>query len=270
MSKVILITGATSGIGKETSKLLAKKGFKVYAAGRDLSKAKDLLEFAIELEYLNLEDEQSMKSVINKIIQKEGKIDILINNAGYGIAGAVEDIPIEEVRKQFEVNLFGQVKLSQLIIPHMREQKEGKIINITSVASLLPSPILSWYSASKVSFSFLSMAMRVELRKFGIDVVEIAPSGINTNWPIIASKYLQEFSKDSLYKDLGDKMFSFFANSIKNSPSPEIVARKILKIVNKKRTKPRYFVPSYAKFIYILLKITPYSLIDKVYKMFFK
>ncbi|MGC8767082.1 MAG: SDR family NAD(P)-dependent oxidoreductase [Brevinematia bacterium] len=270
MEKVVLITGATSGIGKSTAKILAQNGFKVYATGREISKAEELINLGIELEYLNLEDEESMKNVVNKIIHKEGKIDVLVNNAGYGIAGSVEDIPIEEAEKQFEVNLFGQIRLTKFVIPYMRKQNGGKIINITSVASLLPSPILSWYSASKVAFSFISMSMRAELRKFGIDVVEVAPSGIRTNWPITASQYLQKFSQNSIYKDITDKIFSFFENSIKTSPSPDVVAKKIIKIIKKKRTKPRYFVPFYANFVYIALKVTPYSIIDKIYKIFFK
>lgn len=266
--KVVLVTGGTSGIGKATAKLLSQKGFIVYAVGRDTSKAQDLKNFGVHLEFMDMEDEESMKRVVSKIVNESGRIDVLVNNAGYGIAGAVEDIPIEEARKQFEVNLFSQIKLSQLVIPIMRENKKGKIINITSIASLVPSPILSWYSASKVAFSFLSFALREEVGQFGIDVVEIAPGGINTNWPIIATQYLQKFSEGSLYSSMINKIFDFFAKSIKSSPSPDIVAKKILKVIDKKKTKPRYFVPFYGNFVSILLRITPLSLIDKLFKFY--
>ena len=268
MSKVVLITGGTSGIGKATSILLSSRGFKVYATGRNVDKVRDLEEKGITLLYMNLLDEESIRNAFDEVIKREGKIDILINNAGYGIAGSVEDVPIDEARKQFEVNLFAPIRLSQLAIPKMRENGGGRIINITSIASFLPSPILSWYSASKSAFGFLSFAMRVELSRFGIDVVSVAPAGISTNWPLIALSYLEKFSSNSLYSKVAERMFKFFENSIKSSPSPEIVAKKIYKIIMKKKTKPVYFVPWYAKLFYFTSKVLPITWLEKAYKLF--
>lgn len=267
--KLVLITGGTSGIGKATAKFLAEKGLIVYATGRDISKAKDLENIGVNLEYLDLLDEKSMEKVISKILSKHNTIDFLINNAGYGIAGAIEDIPIEEAIKQIEVNVFGQIKLCKMVIPIMRNHKSGRIINITSIASLIPSPFLSWYSTSKVAFSFLTFALRQEVKQFGIDVVELAPAGINTNWPIIAKENLEKFSKNSIYKPMAEKMFKFFDESIKSSPSPDIVAKKIYKILQKKKTKPRYYVPFYAKFVK-LASVLPLTSIEKFYQTFFK
>lgn len=268
--KVVLVTGGTSGIGKATAKLLHEEGFITYASGRNLSKAKDIEELGIKLLYIDLENENTMIEGVKKIIDENGRIDVLVNNAGYGIAGAIEEIPIEEARRQFEVNLFAQMRLCQLVIPYMVENRSGKIINITSVASLVPSPILSWYCASKVSLSFMSLALRSELRQFGIDVVEVAPGGIRTNWPIVASENLSKFSKDPKYSNIDRRVFEFFQNSIDSSPPPEIVAKKILKIIRKKKTKPRYFVPSYGYVIDLMLRLTSRSSIDNFYKFMFK
>ncbi len=270
MNKVVLITGGTSGIGKATSVLLSSKGFRVYSAGRSVDRVRELEERGISLLYMDLLNEESIKNAFDEVLKEEGKIDILINNAGYGIAGSVEDVPIDEARRQFEVNLFAPVRLAQLVIPVMRENGGGKIINITSIASFLPSPILSWYSASKSAFGFLSFAMRVELSKFGIDVVSVAPAGINTNWPIIAASYLERFSSNSLYSKVAEKMFKFFENSIKSSPSPIVVARKIYKIIMKKRTMPIYFVPWYARLVYWFSKFLPMSFWEKSYKLFLR
>ncbi|MFN4245954.1 MAG: SDR family NAD(P)-dependent oxidoreductase [Brevinematia bacterium] len=269
-NKVVIVTGGTSGIGKATAKILSENNYIVYACGRDLSKARDLEKMNTYLEFLDLENEKTIEDLVNKVIDSYGRIDVLVNNAGYGIAGSVEDIPIEEARRQFEVNLFSQLRLSRMVIPIMRKQGRGRIINVTSVASLIPSPILSWYSASKVAFSFMSFALRQEVKKFGIDVVEIAPSGINTNWPVVALSYLEKFSQNSMYSDLSEKVFRFFESSIRHSPSPEVVAKKILKIINKNRTKPRYFVPSYASFFNVFVKLFPQSFWDKFYTMLIK
>ncbi len=269
-SKVVIVTGGTSGIGKETSKLLSQKGFTVYACGRNLEKAQDLKEFNVSLDFVDFEKDETIQSFVEKVFKSSGRIDVLINNAGYGIAGTIEDIPIEEAKRQFEVNLFAQIKISKLVIPIMREQKKGKIINITSIASLIPSPILSWYSASKVAFSFMSFALRQEVKKFGIDVVEIAPGGINTNWPNVTIQYLEKFSKNSLYEKEIKRVFDFFKNSIQSSPSPKVVAKKILKIINKRKTKPTYFVPSYGNLINIFAKITPKFIFDKFYTLILK
>lgn len=268
--KVVLVTGGTSGIGKATARLLREKGFITYASGRNLSKAKDIEELGVKLLYIDLENEDTMVEGVKKIISENGRIDILINNAGYGIAGAIEEVPIEEARRQFEVNLFAQMRLCQLVIPYMVENKWGKIINITSIASLVSSPVLSWYCASKVALSFMSLSLRSELRQFGIDVVEVAPGGIKTNWPIVASENLNRFSKDPKYSSIDSKVFNFFQKSIESSPPPEIVAKKILKIIRKKRTKPRYFVPSYGYIIDLLLRLTSKSSIDNFYKFMFK
>ncbi len=194
MKKVALVTGASSGIGKESAKLLIENGFTVYGAARRVDKMKDLEQFGIKLLAMDVTVEESMVNGINQILETEKRIDVLINNAGYGSYGALEDVPISEAKYQFEVNIFGLARLTQLVLPSMRKQKSGKIINISSIGGKLGEPHGAWYHATKFAVEGLSDSIRMELKQFGIDVVIIEPGAIITEWNTIARENLIKVS----------------------------------------------------------------------------
>ena len=195
MKKVILLTGASSGIGYQTAEILAKEGHVVYGAARRTEKMETLKQFGVKPIYLDVTDEESIKSAIDTIIVNEGCIDVLINNAGYGSYGAIEDVELSEANMQFEVNLFGLARLVQLVLPHMRKQKSGRIINISSMGGRLTSYFGGWYHATKYALEAFSDALRMEVADFGIDVSLIEPGGIKTEWGIIAADKLANSAK---------------------------------------------------------------------------
>ena len=193
--KVVLITGGSSGIGYESAIIFAKNGYKVYTAARRLEKMEALKEYGIIPIFLDVTDNEACKSCINEIIEKEEKIDILINNAGYGSYGPIEMVDLEEAKKQLEVNVYGIVRITKLVIPYMRKQKSGRIINISSAAGRVTTYLGGWYHISKYSVEALSDSLRMELKDFGIDVVIIEPGAITSAWGGITADYLEEARK---------------------------------------------------------------------------
>lgn len=242
--KVILITGASSGIGYDTATRLAKQGHKVYGAARRIDKMLPLKEFGITPIKMDVTDDASMIAGVNAVLEAEGRIDVLVNNAGYGYFGAVENVTMEEARKQLEVNVFGLARLTQLVIPHMRKQGSGRIVNLASIAGKLALYFGDWYHVSKFAVEGFSDALRMELKPFGIDVVIIEPGGIRTEWGIIAADHLAESSKGTVYEQAALNE----ANAIKNAYTqggkllspPSVIAKAICKGVNRKHPKARY------------------------------
>lgn len=206
--KVILLTGASSGIGYESAEVLAKQGHKVYGAARRIEKIKELESQGIIPIKMDITDADSIKDAVKTIIEAEGRIDVLINNAGYGSYGAVEDVSIKEAKKQFEVNIFGLARLTQLVLPYMRKQKCGRIINISSMAGRVATYMGAWYHATKYALEGLSDSLRMEVKDFGIDVVLIEPGAIKTDWGFIAAEHLEESSKGGAYEDSAKKAAS--------------------------------------------------------------
>jgi NAD(P)-dependent dehydrogenase (short-subunit alcohol dehydrogenase family) len=191
---------------------------------------------------MDVTDEQSMADGVKTVIDAEGRIDVLVNNAGYGYMGAIENVTIAEAKRQLEVNVFGLARLTQLVLPHMRAQKQGCIINTSSVAGKVVIPYGGWYNVSKFSVEALSDALRIEAKPFGINVVLIEPGGIKTDWGIIAADNLQASSKGTAYEDSGLKMarilkYGYTSNLLSN---PIRVARAISRAVNARRPKVRY------------------------------
>ena len=203
MTKVILITGASSGIGFDAAATLARQGHRVYAAARRVERMDPLKECGVVPLQMDVTDEASMEAGVRTVLAAEGRIDVLVNNAGYGYFGAIENVSMEEARRQLEVNVFGLARLCQLVLPSMREQGSGRIVNISSVAGKTVLYFGGWYHVSKFSVEALSDALRMELKPFGIDVSMIEPGGIKTNWGIIAADHLAESSKGTPYEAEG-------------------------------------------------------------------
>jgi NAD(P)-dependent dehydrogenase (short-subunit alcohol dehydrogenase family) len=244
MSKsVALVTGASSGIGKATALRLAALGFTVYAAARRVERMSDLADHGIHVESLDVTDDGSMVTVVDKIVSEHGRIDILVNNAGYGSYGAVEDVPIAEARRQFDVNVFGLARLTQLVLPHMRAQRDGYIVNISSMGGKIWEPLGGWYHAAKFAVEGLSDCLRAEVAEFGIKVVVVEPGSITSEWATISADNLEAISADTPYRGQA----KLIARGLRKSDTsflasePEIVAEAIGKAVQ--RTKPRTRYP---------------------------
>ncbi len=240
--KVILVTGASSGIGYDTALALAAKGHRVYAAARRVELMEPLKTNGIVPVRMDVTDEQSMTDGVKYVLGKEGRIDVLVNNAGYGYFGAVENVSMEEARRQLEVNVFGLARLCQLVLPTMRQQGNGRIINTSSIAGKIVLPFGGWYNVSKFSVEALSDALRMEVKPFGIDVVMVEPGGIKTDWGIIAARHLKESSVDTPYEADGcrfaDVMHYGYSSNLLSSL--RVITRAILRAVGSRHPKARY------------------------------
>ena len=244
MSKsVALVTGASSGIGRATALRLAALGFTVHGAARRVERMSDLANHGIHVESLDVTDDGSMVTVVDKIVSEHGRIDILVNNAGYGSYGAVEDVPIAEARRQFDVNVFGLARLTQLVLPHMRAQRDGYIVNISSMGGKIWEPLGGWYHAAKFAVEGLSDCLRAEVAEFGIKVVVVEPGSITSEWATISADNLEAISADTPYRGQA----KLIARGLRKSDTsflasePEVVAEAIGKAVQ--RTKPRTRYP---------------------------
>lgn len=263
MNNIVLITGASSGIGKATAELLLKNGYKVYAAARRLERLKDLKELGAKVLYMDATDGFLLENAVGTVIRNEGRLDILINNAGYGAHGALEDVSLVEARRQMEVNLFAPARLTQLALPHMREKGFGKIVNISSIAGKISIPLSGWYQASKYAVEAYSDALRLEVKRFGIDVILIEPGPIKTEWDSVALQNLSRSSGSGPYAPLVQKMTGRFREGYrKGAPGPEVVAAVILKALRARRPAARYVVPFQAKVIVFLKWLLPDRVLD--------
>ncbi len=240
--RVILITGASSGIGFDTAQTLARQGHKVYAAARRVELMEPLRNDGVVPLRMDVTDEQSMQDGVDFVLNAEGRVDVLVNNAGYGFFGAIETVPMEEARRQLEVNVFGLARLCQLILPIMRKQGEGRIINTSSIAGKMVLLYGGWYHVSKYSVEAFSDALRMEMKPFGIDVSMIEPGGIKTDWGIIAARHLKESSIGTPYEKSAEFESEFFNSAYSGNylSSPHVVTRAISRAVNSRRPKARY------------------------------
>ena len=244
MTKIILITGASSGIGFDAAEAFARQGHRVYAAARRLERMEPLKALGVVPLRMDVTDEASMAEGVRTVLEAEGRIDALVNNAGYGYFGAIENVPLEDARRQLEVNVFGLARLCQLVLPAMREQGSGRIVNISSVAGKAVLYFGGWYHVSKYSVEALSDALRMEVKPFGIDVALIEPGGIRTNWGIIAADHLAESSKGTPYEAEGLREAETMhkAYSMRLLSKPSVVTRAISRAVNSRRPRARYRV----------------------------
>lgn len=242
MKKVALVTGASSGMGKSTAKILHAQGYQVYGAARRTGEMSDLRAAGMNVVSLDLTHDESIMNAVDTLLKREGRIDILINNAGYGSYGAVEDVPLAEAKRQFEVNLFGMARLTQLVLPSMREHKSGRIVNISSMGGKIYTPLGAWYHATKHAVEGWSDCLRLEVKPFGIDVVVVEPGGIKTPWGTIAADHLKKTSGNGAYAGFANKvaqntMRLYSGNQLTDV---EVLGKTIAKAATDKRPKTRY------------------------------
>jgi NAD(P)-dependent dehydrogenase (short-subunit alcohol dehydrogenase family) len=257
MVKTALVTGASSGIGEETVKGLLAAGYIVYAGARRVDRMEPLRTAGAVLLSLDVTDDASMNNAVQTMLKDTGRIDVLVNNAGYGSYGALEDVPLDEARRQFDVNIFGLARLTQLVLPTMRAQQSGRIVNISSVGGKLGEPFGSWYHATKFAVEGLSDSLRMELRQFGIDVVVIQPGAIISEWNRIARDGLMKFSGEGGYRDSARAYVKFMKSADEGRlPSPpSVVAKTIVKAVQARRPKTRYATGGGAKPVLFLRRV---------------
>ena len=258
MSKVILITGASSGIGKSTAELLSNKGYIVYGTGRNPKKTASNLYKMIALDVTKVD---SIQTAVETIIENEGRLDVLVNNAGMGITGPIEDTPTDEMRKVFETNFFGAIDVMKTVLPIMRKQKLGLIINVTSIAGYMGLPYRGIYSATKGALELSVEAIRMEVKEFGIHVTNIAPGDVATN--IAAGRYHTPVFEDSAYKVKYQANLDLMDAHVNSGMNPIKMANQIYKVINTRHPKGHYKVGGFMeKFSIVLKRILP----DKVYE----
>ncbi len=248
--KTALVTGASSGIGEATVLRLLREGYQVYAGARRLERMKGLQAAGARLIPLDLTDDGSMVAAVAEIRGTSGRLDALVNNAGYGAYGSLEEVPLAEARRQMEVNLFGQARLIQLLLPLMRQQKKGRIVNVTSIGGRFGEPFGSSYHASKFALEGLSDCLRMELAPLGIKVVVIEPGAIKTEWPAIAGRSLAETSGRGPYAEWAlphARILSSAAALADFASPPEVVAKTISRALKSWRPRTRYATGGRAK-----------------------
>jgi NAD(P)-dependent dehydrogenase (short-subunit alcohol dehydrogenase family) len=272
--QTVLITGGTDGLGKAAAILLAERGYRVFAAGRSVEKRAELDRLAAQkslpLETLELDvcDDGSVQRAAQSILQKCGGIDVLINNAGVGYMAVVEELRLEDLRQQFETNLFGVLRVTQAVLPHMRERQRGRILMMSSVAGLVSPPTYGAYSSSKHALEGLTNALRLEMYPFGVGVILIEPGYIVTNFQHTAKQLAQpyaEAAKASPYARIYSAAWEGANRGRSNSKTtPEDCARVILEAIESPHPKARYPVTPTAKWVSIAKRILPDTLLDAI------
>lgn len=264
MAKTVLVTGASAGIGKAIAIYLAQNGYNVYGAARRVEKMQDLVKYKIKPIVLDVTKEESMIAGVEQIHEEAGSIDILINNAGFGFEGAIEDVSMKDAKYQMEVNVFGAMRLTQLVLPKMRENKSGKIVNISSIGGKVALPLGGWYHASKFAIEALSDALRKEVKAFGIDVIVIEPGGIKSEWGDIALDNLAKVSGNNAYKEMVEGAIKSFRKTQNNDSDPLVIAKLVQKAIEVKNPKTRYVGGSMAKPLLFLRSILSDKMMDSL------
>lgn len=257
-SKVVLITGGSSGIGNSIGIFLQEKGFTVFGTSRNPDKIKN---HSFKLVALDVNDTASIKKAIEQVIDEAGRLDVLINNAGMGITGPIEDTPTDEMRRVFDTNFFGAIDVAKAVLPQMRKQKSGLIINVTSIAGYMGLPYRGIYSATKGALELVTEAMSMEVKRFGINVVNVAPGDFATS--IASGRYHTPVYKDSAYKENYQLNLDLMNAHVDEGGDPIEMAKAVYKVIQSSRPKLHYKVGDFMqKFSIVLKRILP----DRVYE----
>lgn len=270
--KVILITGASSGMGKDGALRLIKEGHIVYGGARRINRMQDIIEAGGHVLELDVTDNESIKKSVNKIISEQGRIDVLWNNAGYSVAGAVEDVSYEDAKSQFEVNLFGLAEVTKTVLPFMRKQMSGTIINTSSVGGKVFTPLGAWYHATKHALEGWSDSLRIELKSFNINVAIIEPGGIKTEFGDVMNKPLLERSRNGAYEAFSRKVAESYAENYadpKRLSPPSVISDVVMKIINSANPKTRYAVGYMSSTILFMRWLLSDRLFEKMIMRFF-
>lgn len=264
MKKVVLVTGASSGIGEAIASYLNDRGYIVYGASRTAPSTDKYSPIK-----LDVTDEESIAKAIKEIISQEGKIDVLINNAGVGSVGVIENTPIDDVKKSFEVNFFGVLRMCQAVLPYMRQQHFGRIINTSTLGSMIGLPFRAFYSASKGSMDLMTEALRLEVDRFGIQACTIHPGEVKTN--IGLHRVVSASAEDKVYGPVVKKAMDKLDEAMKHGKNPAIFGPLIEKIINAKKIKRNYYLGNFNELLGIRLKkLLPYYLYERILKSYFK
>lgn len=255
MNKTILITGASSGIGNATAKLFAAKGWNVAATMRNIDKGKDFLNLSnVEVIHLDVMDENSIKSALEKTTAVFGRIDVLFNNAGYGLVGAFEAMTTQQIKKQFDTNVFGVMNVTRAILPHFRQQNSGVIINTTSMGGIITFPLYSVYHGTKWALEGFMESLQYELRQFNIRIKNIEPGAIKTEF-----ENGIEFVSMKDYDNYSLKAHQNMLDTYKSAPTGEIVAKKVWQVANNNSKRLRYPVGGMSPLLLFLRRLLPLS-----------
>lgn len=260
--KVAIVTGASSGIGKQIAKNLYRNGMDVYALSRRVYQMNELDDLGIHTLHLDVTDHDEIDRVVSEIVAETGRIDVLVNNAGFGSFGSVEEVELSEGEYEFKVNVFGVIKMIQAVLPTMRKQKSGRIINMSSMDGKVASLLGSWYVGSKFAIEGMSDAMRLELKPFGIDVVVIEPGAIQSSWKDIASERMLDVSGSGPYANMARQSADFFAFAYKFASTPRRIARMVDRAAFSRRPKTRYVGGAGAKPMLLARKVMPDRCLD--------
>ncbi|NLA49198.1 MAG: SDR family oxidoreductase [Bacteroidales bacterium] len=267
MKKVVLITGVSSGFGKETARILAEKGHTVYGTIRRDCGVPD----SVRALRLDLTDEHSIKEAVESVLKAENRIDVLINNAGMHSGGAIEMYPVDLVRLHIETNIMGTVSLTRKVLPQMRKQGGGMIINISSIGGLMGLPFQGYYSAVKFALEGISDALRMEVSGFNIKVIVINPGDFNTNNSFGRHEFLPPETEHDPYAEQFERTLGIIERDETNGRDPKILAKKIARIVECKNPRQRYIIASFKQKLAVLLKfILPGKLFRKILEMHYK
>jgi NAD(P)-dependent dehydrogenase (short-subunit alcohol dehydrogenase family) len=276
VSKAVLITGCSSGIGRATAEHLADRGHTVYATARKLDSIRDLGDRGCKLLSLDVTDDESMQAAVQAVEEAEGAVGSLVNNAGYSQGGPVEEVPLDDVRRQFETNVFGLVRMCQHVLPAMRRQRWGRIVNVSSMGGRLVFPGGGFYHATKYAVEAISDALRFEVQGFGVDVVVIEPGLIKTRFGETAVGAIESATGgDGPYAEFNAGVAASTA-SVYDGPlsrlggGPETVARKIEKAISSRRPRTRYPVTASARVLMGQRRLLPDRAWDAVMKTSFR
>ena len=269
--QVALVTGASSGIGEQTALELLHRGFVVYGAARRTGRMSAIVDAGGYAIAMDVTDDASMRAGVELILAEHGRIDVLVNNAGYGSYGALEDVPIDEARRQFEVNVFGLARLTQLVLPGMRSRRSGTIVNVSSVGGRIYEPLGGWYHATKFAVEGLSDSLRVELEPHGIRVVVIQPGAIRTEWNGISRRSAIERSGSTAYAAQAGALVRALEAADRSfaATEPHVVATTIAKAATARRPRTRYATPFSAKLVVGLRRVLPDRAFDVVIRSVF-